>query len=241
MRLCSQACPPRRPARAQIFEQVGVGFPGGLAAGHGPTHLFPLPAPAAAAPALQFAQPAAAPLAAAAVHRGVALQTGLPALPITPFGDLAQQPAAAAAGGAAAGAPPRDAAAAARAARQRKRKEMASAAAPAEAPAAAAAPTAAPAPAAAAADAAPAGEEGGGGGGGDQRASKRAIKNRESAARSRARRQEYTATLETQVETLKQQNRLLREKVITAAAAPQDRHAGALEGAPLRRTRTTPL
>ncbi|KFM23567.1 Protein FD [Auxenochlorella protothecoides] len=45
------------------------------------------------------------------------------------------------------------------------------------------------------------------------RSSKRAIKNRESAARSRARRQEYTQTLEAKVAELQEANRLLREQV----------------------------
>lgn len=67
------------------------------------------------------------------------------------------------------------------------------------------------------------------------------IKNRESAARSRAKRQEYTATLEQQVEELKKQNTELRHKVITAVAAPPDPHAGELEGELMRRTRTGPF
>lgn len=70
---------------------------------------------------------------------------------------------------------------------------------------------------------------------------KRMIKNRESAARSRQRRLEYTASLEQQVEQLKAANRSLRERVIRQAAAPPDPHAGRLDGQPLRRTRTTPL
>lgn len=40
------------------------------------------------------------------------------------------------------------------------------------------------------------------------------MKNRESAARSRARKQEYTAQLEVQVAKLRQENRLLLEKVV---------------------------
>lgn len=67
------------------------------------------------------------------------------------------------------------------------------------------------------------------------------IKNRESAARSRSKRLEYTGTLEHQVEQLKQKNRALREQVIRAAQAPPDPHAGILDGRLLRRTRTTPL
>ena len=39
------------------------------------------------------------------------------------------------------------------------------------------------------------------------------VKNRESAARSRARKQEYTAQLEVQVAELKEENRRLMEKV----------------------------
>ncbi|KAL6780742.1 hypothetical protein ACKKBF_B11935 [Auxenochlorella protothecoides x Auxenochlorella symbiontica] len=71
------------------------------------------------------------------------------------------------------------------------------------------------------------------GSGGDRqegaRSSKRAIKNRESAARSRARRQEYTQTLEAKVAELQEANRLLREQVLTAAAAAAagSGHAGA--------------
>lgn len=41
------------------------------------------------------------------------------------------------------------------------------------------------------------------------------MKNRESAARSRARKQEYTAQLEVQVAKLRQENRLLLEKVLS--------------------------
>jgi len=69
----------------------------------------------------------------------------------------------------------------------------------------------------------------------------RAIKNRESAARSRAKRVEYTAALEAQVEKLREQNKTLRGRVIALAPAPPDPHAGKLEGRPLRRTRTMPL
>jgi len=67
------------------------------------------------------------------------------------------------------------------------------------------------------------------------------IKNRESAARSRAKRVEYTAALEAHVEKLREQNKSLRTKIVQAAAAPPDPHAGSLDGAPLRRTRTMPL
>ena len=67
------------------------------------------------------------------------------------------------------------------------------------------------------------------------------IKNRESAARSRAKRVEYTSALEAQVEQLREQNKALRTKVITVAEAPPDPHAGKVDGQPLRRTRTMPL
>lgn len=67
------------------------------------------------------------------------------------------------------------------------------------------------------------------------------IKNRESAARSRARRQEYTASLEQQVAALRQQNVDLRKRVVMEAKAALDPHTGRLDGRPLRRTRTTPL
>ncbi|GAB4819854.1 hypothetical protein N2152v2_006900 [Parachlorella kessleri] len=77
--------------------------------------------------------------------------------------------------------------------------------------------------------------------GSEERAQRRMIKNRESAARSRARRQEYTAALEQQVAQLREQNKDLRVQVVLAAAAPPDPHAGHLEGQLLRRTRTTPL
>lgn len=69
----------------------------------------------------------------------------------------------------------------------------------------------------------------------------RAIKNRESAARSRAKRVEYTSALEVQVEQLREQNKALRGQVIAVAAAPPDPHAGKVDGQPLRRTRTMPL
>jgi ABA responsive element binding factor len=75
----------------------------------------------------------------------------------------------------------------------------------------------------------------------EARAMKRAIKNRESAARSRAKRQEYTATLEQQVEQLKQQNNQLRKQVITTAVAPPDPHAPKHDGELLRRSRTGPI
>ena len=64
------------------------------------------------------------------------------------------------------------------------------------------------------------------------------VKNRESAARSRQRKQEYTADLEDQVNQLKDQNRELLQRVIDACAPPQDRHTGVIDGQPLRRTRS---
>ena len=64
------------------------------------------------------------------------------------------------------------------------------------------------------------------------------VKNRESAARSRQRKQEYTADLEEQVNQLKEQNRLLLQKVIDACPPPQDKHSGRVNGEPLRRTRS---
>lgn len=67
------------------------------------------------------------------------------------------------------------------------------------------------------------------------------MKNRESAARSRAKRVEYTSALEAQIEQLRSQNKNLRTRVITSAAAPPDPHAGKVDGKPLRRTRTMPL
>ncbi len=44
-----------------------------------------------------------------------------------------------------------------------------------------------------------------------------------------------------QVEELKQQNKELREQVITTAAAPPDPYAGELEGELMRRSRTGPF
>lgn len=67
------------------------------------------------------------------------------------------------------------------------------------------------------------------------------IRNRESAARSRAKRQEYTSTLEKRVQSLRDENKSLRTKIIEAAKAPADPYAGKLDGKPLRRTRTMPL
>lgn len=64
------------------------------------------------------------------------------------------------------------------------------------------------------------------------------VKNRESAARSRQRKQEYTADLEEQVNQLKEQNRLLLQRVIDACPPPEDKHSGRVNGEPLRRTRS---
>jgi hypothetical protein len=75
----------------------------------------------------------------------------------------------------------------------------------------------------------------------DQKTEQRAIKNRESAARSRAKRVERISALEVQVEELRSQNKTLRTRVITSAAAPPDQFAGTVDGKPLRRTRTMPL
>lgn len=61
------------------------------------------------------------------------------------------------------------------------------------------------------------------------------MRNRESAARSRAKRLEYTHELEVKVKTLKDVNKELREKIIKLAKAPADPHGA------LRRTRTMPL
>ena len=67
------------------------------------------------------------------------------------------------------------------------------------------------------------------------------VKNRESAARSRQRKQQYTSDLEFQVEELKAANRDLLERVIAHCPPPPDPNAPSVEGFPLRRTRTTPL
>lgn len=61
------------------------------------------------------------------------------------------------------------------------------------------------------------------------------MRNRESAARSRAKRLEYTHELEVKVKTLKDVNKELREKIIKLAKAPADPNGA------LRRTRTMPL
>lgn len=64
------------------------------------------------------------------------------------------------------------------------------------------------------------------------------VKNRESAARSRQRKQEYTADLEEQVNQLKEQNKALLQRVIDACSAPEDKHSGKVDGERLRRTRS---
>ncbi|KAK9813981.1 hypothetical protein WJX73_007840 [Symbiochloris irregularis] len=74
-----------------------------------------------------------------------------------------------------------------------------------------------------------------------ERMQKRMVKNRESAARSRQRKQQYTYDLEAQVENLKLQNRQLLEKVIRACAPPPPKIAPTVEGEPLRRTRSGDL
>ena len=50
---------------------------------------------------------------------------------------------------------------------------------------------------------------------------------------------ELAQALEAQVQALREQNKALRRKVISTATAPPDPHAGAVDGQPLRRTRTT--
>jgi len=70
---------------------------------------------------------------------------------------------------------------------------------------------------------------------------KRMVKNRESAARSRARKQAYTAELEQQVVDLKRQNKELRVETVKKGEAPPDKFAAPKTGRPaLRRTRTAP-
>lgn len=72
-----------------------------------------------------------------------------------------------------------------------------------------------------------------------ERRHKRMIKNRESAARSRARRQAYTQELENKVDRLEEENRRLRrlkevEKVLPSAPPPEPKFQ-------LRRTSSSPL
>lgn len=69
----------------------------------------------------------------------------------------------------------------------------------------------------------------------------RSVRNRESAAKSRKKRQQYTNELEERVKLLKDTNKELRRKIICAAKAPPDPYAGILDGKKLRRTRTMPL
>ena len=70
---------------------------------------------------------------------------------------------------------------------------------------------------------------------------KRMVKNRESAARSRARKQAYTAELEQQVVDLKRQNKELRVETVKKGEAPPDKFAAPKTGRlALRRTRTAP-
>ena len=69
----------------------------------------------------------------------------------------------------------------------------------------------------------------------------RSVRNRESAAKSRKKRQQYTSELEERVQMLKDTNKELRKKIICAAKAPPDPYAGTLDGKRLRRTRTMPL
>ncbi|KAK9822939.1 hypothetical protein WJX74_006673 [Apatococcus lobatus] len=76
---------------------------------------------------------------------------------------------------------------------------------------------------------------------GDERQTKRMVKNRESAARSRLRKQAYTIDLESQVEDLRRENKDLLEKVIKACPPPDPKHMPTVDGEALRRTRTTPM
>ena len=57
------------------------------------------------------------------------------------------------------------------------------------------------------------------------------VKNRESAARSRARKAQHTAQLEGQVEALKAENRALRQRILELF--PQDADAVDADGRPL--------
>ena len=69
---------------------------------------------------------------------------------------------------------------------------------------------------------------------GEPAAKGRKVKNRESAARSRARRQAYTTELEHQVEDLIKENRKLRRRVVEEGEAAPDKH----NKRGLRRSRT---
>lgn len=69
---------------------------------------------------------------------------------------------------------------------------------------------------------------------GEPAAKGRKVKNRESAARSRARRQAYTTELEHQVEDLIRENRKLRRRVVEEGQAEPDNH----NKCGLRRSRT---
>ena len=57
------------------------------------------------------------------------------------------------------------------------------------------------------------------------------VKNRESAARSRARKAAHTSQLESQVEALKAENRALRQRILELF--PQDADAVDVDGHPL--------
>jgi hypothetical protein len=72
------------------------------------------------------------------------------------------------------------------------------------------------------------------------RQQKRMVKNRESAARSRARKQEYTAQLEVRVAQLEEQNRRLLEKVVRQCPPTPAKGGKTPGGNGLRRTRTVP-
>lgn len=71
-----------------------------------------------------------------------------------------------------------------------------------------------------------------------QRRQKRMIKNRESAARSRARRQAYTVELEAEVTQLKEENARLKKLQVLENRAPKTIHNQALSNRVLRRTQS---
>lgn len=71
-----------------------------------------------------------------------------------------------------------------------------------------------------------------------QRRQKRMIKNRESAARSRARRQAYTVELEAEVTQLKEENARLKKLQVLEKRAPKTIHNQALSNRVLRRTQS---